>query len=96
MVAHRAALLAALLFGSPAYAQPPAGPRDVTIPAPDGIDLKATYYPAAQPGPAVLLLHMCNATRRSWDHGENPLALWPGGQAYRRCRSGRVHTPVSV
>jgi dienelactone hydrolase len=65
MVAPRAVLLTALLVG--AYAQPPAGPRDVTIPAPDGIDLQATYYPAVQPGPAVLLLHMCNATRRSWD-----------------------------
>jgi dienelactone hydrolase len=39
----------------------------VTVKAPDGVELKATYYAAAQPGPAVLLLHMCNTTRRSWD-----------------------------
>jgi dienelactone hydrolase len=41
--------------------------RDVTITAADGTKLSATYYPAAKPGPAVLLLHMCNTTRRSWD-----------------------------
>ena len=33
----------------------------------DGAALKATYYAAAAPGPAVLLLHMCNTTRQSWD-----------------------------
>lgn len=41
--------------------------RDVTIAAPDGITLKATYYGASGPGPAVLLLHMCNTDRRSWE-----------------------------
>src|SRR5687767_12171346 len=58
--------LSILLFSSPSFAQS-APPRDVTLSAPDGIQLKATYYAAAQPGPAVLLLHMCNTTRRSWD-----------------------------
>ena len=48
-----------------AQGAPPA--REVTIPAPDGTSLKGTYYAAAQPGPAVLLLHMCNTTRGSWD-----------------------------
>ena len=43
-----------------------ASPRDLTITADDGASLKATYYPAAGPGPAVLLLHMCNTDRRSW------------------------------
>jgi len=43
---------------------PPA--RDVDVAAPDGVTLKATYYPAAQPGPGVLLLHMCNTDRGSW------------------------------
>jgi dienelactone hydrolase len=41
-------------------------PHDVTIAAPDGTSLKATYYAAPGPGPAVLLLHMCNTDRRSW------------------------------
>jgi dienelactone hydrolase len=45
--------------------EPPA--RDVEITAPDGVKLKATYYAAARPGPAVLLLHMCNADRKSWE-----------------------------
>jgi dienelactone hydrolase len=48
----------------PAQSLPP--PRDVTITAPDGTELRATYYDAGRPGPAVLLLHMCNATRASW------------------------------
>ena len=57
-----------LLFTSSAFAgQKPLEPRDVSLPAADGTTLKATYYPAARPGPAVLLLHMCNTTRRSWD-----------------------------
>ena len=46
-------------------AEPPA-PRDVDITAADGFKLRATYYPAAKPGPAVLLLHMCNTDRKSW------------------------------
>ncbi len=42
-------------------------PRTVDVTTPDGVILKATYYAAAQPGPAVLLLHMCNTTRQSWE-----------------------------
>ena len=41
-------------------------PTHVTIKAPDGVDLKATYYPAAKPGPALMLLHMCNSDRTAW------------------------------
>ena len=41
--------------------------RDVTITASDGVALKGTYFAAAKPGPAVLLLHMCNTDRHSWD-----------------------------
>src|SRR5829696_711723 len=51
---------------SPAWAEAPA-PRVVDIAAPDGAILKGTYYAAAGPGPGVLLLHMCNANRQSWD-----------------------------
>jgi dienelactone hydrolase len=39
----------------------------VALAAADGTPLKATYYAAAKPGPAVLLLHMCNTTRKSWE-----------------------------
>jgi pimeloyl-ACP methyl ester carboxylesterase len=41
--------------------------RDVTFSATDGTPLKATLYAAGKPGPAVLLLHMCNTTRVSWE-----------------------------
>lgn len=44
-----------------------AAPQDVDITAPDGTKLKATYYPAAKPGPGVLLLHMCNSKRQAWE-----------------------------
>lgn len=58
--------LLVFLWTLPCFAGAPPAPRNVDIPAPDGIPLKATYYPAAKPGPAVLLLHMCNTTRQSW------------------------------
>jgi dienelactone hydrolase len=55
-----------LITADAAFAATPA-PRDVSIAAPDGVVLKATYFAAAQPGPAVLLLHMCNTNRSSWE-----------------------------
>ncbi len=61
-------MLAVLLFSSPAFAgQSAFAPRDISLPVADGTTLKATYYPAAKAGPAVLLLPMCNTTRKSWD-----------------------------
>lgn len=39
----------------------------VDLTASDGTKLKATYFPAAKPGPGVLLLHQCNRQRRVWD-----------------------------
>jgi dienelactone hydrolase len=63
----RAVASAVLLFGSPVFAQGPPAPHDVTFSAADGTRLKGTYYAAAKPGPAVLLLHMCNTTRKSWE-----------------------------
>jgi dienelactone hydrolase len=59
--------LTLLVSTSPALAQSPQAGRDVALTAPDGTALKATYYASAQPGPAVLLLHMCNTTRKSWE-----------------------------
>jgi dienelactone hydrolase len=56
----------AALIPAVALADTPA-PRAVDLTAPDGATLKATYYAAATPGPAVLLLHMCNSNRTSWD-----------------------------
>src|SRR5688572_33216556 len=66
MTISHAIAVAALLSGSPGSLDVPP-PREVTLSAADGTKLSATYYAAAQPGPAVLLLHMCNTTRRSWD-----------------------------
>ena len=51
---------------SAAFAQAPA-PGDVDIPAADGVKLRATFFSAGKTGPAVLLLHMCNTTRKSWE-----------------------------
>jgi dienelactone hydrolase len=59
-------LILLLMFALPAAAASPAG-RDVDIIAPDGIVLKATYFAAVRPGPAVLLMHMCITTRTSWE-----------------------------
>jgi dienelactone hydrolase len=41
-------------------------PQNVDIKAPDGVMLKATYYDAGKPGPAILMLHACNKDRWSW------------------------------
>jgi len=56
---------AVLAYAPAALAQVPA-PTDHTLTAPDGLKLKATYYSAGKPGPAVLLLHQCNRDRQSW------------------------------
>jgi dienelactone hydrolase len=56
----------AALIPTIALADTPA-PRVVDVTAPDGAALKATYYAAGSPGPAVILLHMCNTDRSSWD-----------------------------
>lgn len=43
----------------------------VTVKAPDGVELAATHFAAAKPGPGVVLLHMCNSDRSAWnDLGE--------------------------
>ena len=55
-----------LLFASLASAQVPA-PKDVDITSADGTKLRATFFPAPKPGPGVMLLHMCNTTRKSWE-----------------------------
>ena len=56
-----------LIFASSAAAAAPPVGRDVDIISSDGTGLKATYSTAARPGPAVLLMHMCNTTRTPWE-----------------------------
>src|SRR5579862_1512643 len=41
--------------------------KDVDIKAPDGVNLKGTYFASDQPGPAILLLHQCDMDRHAWD-----------------------------
>jgi hypothetical protein len=44
----------------------PAAPHTVDLKSTDGTLLKATFFPAAKPGPGVLLFHQSNRTRTSW------------------------------
>jgi len=57
------AIALVLLAGGAARAEQ----RDITFPAPDGFTLQGTFYSAAKGGPGILLLHQCNADRRSYD-----------------------------
>jgi dienelactone hydrolase len=41
--------------------------KDVDIKAPDGVNLRATYFSPGRLGPAMLLLHQCNMDRHAWD-----------------------------
>ena len=41
--------------------------RPVDLEATDGTKLAATYFPAARPGPGVMLFHQCNRERSSWN-----------------------------
>jgi tetratricopeptide (TPR) repeat protein len=57
--------LAFLLLGAmPASSQTG---RDATLMAADGVLLKATFTPAAKPGPGIILFHQCNRDRKSWN-----------------------------
>lgn len=50
--------------------------RAVDLTSVDGVHLKASYFPAANFGPAIMLLHMCGtpAGRKTWDHLGSMLA----------------------
>jgi formylglycine-generating enzyme required for sulfatase activity/dienelactone hydrolase len=52
----------------------PAAPHIVDLKTTDGTLLKATFFPAAKPGPGVLLFHQSNRTRSSWDDVSRQLA----------------------
>src|SRR5437016_12161856 len=54
--------------------QQPQPSRAVDLKAPDGTILKASYFAAAKPGPAVLLYHQSNRTRKEWDMVARQLA----------------------
>lgn len=65
-------IIAALTFARFAEAQQ--SPRVVDLKAANGAVLKATYFAAAKPGPAVLLFHQSNRDRKSWDGVAKQLA----------------------
>jgi dienelactone hydrolase len=60
-------MLFASLLAIAAYAAQTPEVRTVDLKATDGTILKASYFPAAKPGPGVLLLHQCNRQRKVWD-----------------------------
>jgi dienelactone hydrolase len=64
-----------LLATGLAFAQT-ASRKDIDIAASDGTKLRATFFSAGKPGPGVILLHMCNTTRKSWE----PVALGLSGK----------------
>lgn len=56
--------LLALLGVAPAAAD--GTHKVVSLEAPDGTALKASYFAADKPGPGLLLLHQCNRDRTAW------------------------------
>lgn len=71
--AMSSALLAAICVAAPLSARSqtaaPASPgtRAIDLKSPDGVALKASYFPAAGAGPGLLLFHACNRDRSSWN-----------------------------
>ena len=63
---------AALALGT-GWALAAAQKKDLDIKAPDGANLKASYFSPDRPGPAILLIHQCNMDRHSWDSLANDL-----------------------
>ena len=70
------AVLLAVLSTSATHAQQsqPSVPRIVDLKAADSTQLKATFFPAAKPGPGVILFHQSNRSRASWDNVGQQLA----------------------
>ena len=66
--------LAASVNAARAQQSQPAAPHIVDLKSTDGTLLKATFFPAAKPGPGVLLFHQSNRTRTSWDDVSRQLA----------------------
>lgn len=63
---HVSLLVAVLTLGVAGPAVADSAGQAVEFAAPDGVQLRATYWSAGKPGPGVLLLHMCNSDRRAW------------------------------
>ena len=63
----RSTLLVSLLLSAGFAAAQTLAPKNVDLVAPDGTKLRASFFAAAKPGPGVLLMHMCNTVRKSWE-----------------------------
>jgi len=60
-------LHAVMALGAPGTSRPAPPPaRVVALTASDGTVLRATYFAAGRPGPAVLLFHQSNRSRKDW------------------------------
>jgi dienelactone hydrolase len=68
------AAIAVLISSASSAASAEVKKSDVSIKAADGVMLRGTYFSSGMSGPAVLLLHQCNADRHSWDGLANDLA----------------------
>ncbi len=51
-----------------------AAPHAVDLKSADGALLRATFFPAAKPGPGAILFHQSNRTRQTWDDVARQLA----------------------
>src|SRR5436853_1128475 len=63
-----------MLFAATCFARQSPAPKVIDLTASDGAALKATYFAAGKPGPAVLLLHQCNRQRKIWNDLAQQLA----------------------
>lgn len=63
---NRVVLASAFVLAGAVVAQAQARPEVVALEAPDGVMLKASYFPGSKPGPGILLLHQCNSDRSAW------------------------------
>ena len=61
-----AAALATCVLAVPAATAAAPPPAAIEFAAADGLLLHGTYWAAAKPGPAMLLLHQCNRAHSSW------------------------------
>jgi dienelactone hydrolase len=74
MTRRLSSILAVVLLALPSVAQTKPQGRFVDLISADGTKLKGTFFSAAGPGPAVLLLHQCNKDRKIWDDLAQQLA----------------------
>lgn len=68
------AVAATLVLSALASAETVKTAVDVDIQAPDGVNLRGSYFSTGKSGPAMILLHQCNMERHAWDGFAKDLA----------------------